>query len=145
MKIGIDRGNPSAAQWPHKDHTNVPWASYTDSTRYLFPCGLPTDADASSVFELRATAPAGVPDAWESTAQGGRMSPKEETMDLIEHRTASAVARIPRKGSAECRIRDACGDNIMGALNVPHKESTDPGMTPSSHCPEGGGSVPWHF
>lgn len=117
MKNGKDRGNPSAAQWPHKDHTNVPRAS---------------------------AAPAGAPNAWDSTAQGGRMSPKEETMDLRENGTAAAVARIPRKGSAECRIRDACGDNIMGALYAP-KESTEPGMTPSSHCLEGGGSVPWHF
>lgn len=60
------------------------------------------------------------------------MSPKEETMDLRENRTAAAVARIPRKGSAECRIRDACGDNIMGAFCAPDMESTDPGMTPSS-------------
>ena len=73
------------------------------------------------------------------------MSPKEETMDLRKNRTASAVARIPRKGSAECRIRDAGGYSIMGAPSAPYKESTDPGMTPSSHCLEGGGSVPWHF
>lgn len=41
MKDYESRENPDATYRPHRDHTNVPWASNTDSTRCLIPCGLP--------------------------------------------------------------------------------------------------------
>ena len=41
MKDYESRENPDATHRQHRDHTNVPWASNTYSTRCLIPCGLP--------------------------------------------------------------------------------------------------------
>lgn len=58
------RENPSSAQWPNRDHTNVPWASDTDSTRCLIPCGLPNHHYAANGLKTCVTANSG-------TIQGG--------------------------------------------------------------------------
>ena len=47
----ISRENPDATYRPHRDHTNVPWASNTDSTRCLIPCGLPIQQYAPATLK----------------------------------------------------------------------------------------------